>query len=123
MSALDIVPVNGSDRAWTRHRYILAFGAYGWTRLMVWANSLDDALDEAVDWIADNEPGLLVDETVQYAYNFAIGEGVDEDEARELAEADTTCAGNAGHYLASWEWHVLAEVPSRAEVLALQGRS
>lgn len=42
-----ITLVNPSDKSWTKHRYILSFGAYGWTRLMVWANSVGDALDEA----------------------------------------------------------------------------
>lgn len=118
-----IVIVNGSDRAWARHRYILAFGAYGWTRLMVWANGIDSALDEAVDWIAKNAPGLLCDDTVQYAYKFAIGEGISEERAQELAEQDTTCAGNAGHYIASHEWFILAEDPTRAQVLEIQGRA
>jgi hypothetical protein len=45
-----IIPINGSDRDWTKHRYIPCFGAYGDTLLMVWANDLDDALDECVDW-------------------------------------------------------------------------
>jgi hypothetical protein len=114
-----IIPVNGSDRNWTKHRYILAFGAYGWTRLMVWANSLEDALDEAIDWIAENAPGLLCDDQVAEAYREAITEGKSEDEAHEIATEDTTCGGNAGHYILSWEWCIVAEDPSRAEVLSL----
>jgi hypothetical protein len=110
--------VNPTDRDWTHHRYILAFGAYGWTRLMVWANSLDAALDEAIDWIANNAPGLLADEQVNEAYREAIAEGKTEEEAQEEAEIDTTCGGNSGHYLLSWEWTVIAEDPSRAEVKA-----
>jgi len=113
------VIVNPTDRDWTKHRFILAFGAYGWTRCMVWANDLDDALDEAVDWIADHEPGLLADEAVQEEYKLAISEGCDEDEAQERADIDTTCAGNEGHYLLSWEWTIVAEDPSRADVVAM----
>ena len=41
-----LVLVNPTDRDWTKGRYVLAFGAYGWTRLMVWASSLEDALIE-----------------------------------------------------------------------------
>jgi hypothetical protein len=126
----EVIPVNGSDRDWTHHRYILWFGAYGWTRLMVWANSLDDALDECVDWIVEHAPGLLADETVQDEYKCelaeAVAEGLDEESAaeraQERAEVDTTCAGNCGHYLNSWEWGILAEDPTRAEILKIQGR-
>jgi hypothetical protein len=117
-----IVPVNPGDREWTNHRYILAFGAYGDTLLMAWANNLGDALDECVDWIADNAPGLLCDEAVHDEYRAAIAEGLDEEAAQERATIDTTCAGNAGHYLHSWEWSIAAEDPTRAEILALQGR-
>ena len=90
---------------------------------MVWANGIEDALDEAVDWIADNAPGLLCDDTVAYAYKFAIGEGVSEERAQELAEQDTTRAGNAGHYILSHEWLILAEDPTRAQILEPQGRA
>lgn len=126
----EITPINASDRDWTRHRYILWFGAYGDTRLMVWANSLDDALDECIDWIADNAPGLLADEQVEEAYKEALAEalaeGLDQEEAEERAQdeamVDTTCGGNCGHYLLSWEWGILAEDPTRADILELQGR-
>jgi len=145
-----ITPINSSDKSWTRHRYVLAFGAYGDTRLLVWANSLDDALDECVDWIADNAPGLLADDQVaeEYerlmsegktctrcwngAYGDDVGECLDckgegiisltEEEAHEEATIDTTCAGNCGNYILSHEWMILAEDPDRATMLALLGR-
>ncbi len=117
MSKIEIV--NPRDRDWTRHRYILCFGAYGWTKLMVWANSLDSALDEAVDWIVDNAPGLLADEQVAEEYARAIAEGMSEEEALEEAEVDTTCAGNCGNYILSHEWGVVVEDPTRAQVLEL----
>ena len=111
--------VNSGDRDWTKHRFILCFGAYGWARCMVWANSLDGALDEAVDWIADHMPGLLADGEVQEAYDLAIAEGCGEDVAQERAEMDMVRAGNEGHYLPSWEWGLVAEDPTHAEVVAL----
>ena len=114
-----IIAVNGTDRNWTKHRYILAFGAYGLLRLMVWGNSLEDALDSSVDWIADNARGLLCDEAVDSAYLEARDRGLSEDEAWEEATVDTVCAGNSGHYLNGSEWTVVAEDPSRSEVLAL----
>lgn len=118
----EIIPVNGSDRDWTHHRYIFACGAYGDTLLMVWANSLEAALDEAVDWIADHEPGLLVDDAVNDAYREGIANGLSEEEAQEQAEIDTTCAGSSGHYLNSWEWTIVVEDPTRDDVLRIQGR-
>jgi hypothetical protein len=115
--------VNPGDRTRTRHRYVLWFGAYGWTRLMVWANSLDDALDEAVDWIVDHAPGLLCDDVVAEEYGRAIAAGMTPEAAQEEAEEDTTCAGNYGNRILSWEWGIVAENPSRAEVLEMLGRT
>lgn len=118
MGERKIVAVNGGDRAWTRQRFVLAFGAVGTTYLMVWANGIDSALDEAVDWLADHAPGLLCDDEVASAYNEAVAEGKDDEAALQEAEADTTCAGNCGHYLRSDEWTIALANPTRAEVLA-----
>lgn len=122
--------VNPSDSAWTRHRYVLAFGAYGWTILVAHANSLDDALDECIDWIVDNEPGLICDAAVSeaYALNLAanLAAGLDEETARsraaEDAEIDTTVGGNCANRINSWEWSIVAEDPDRACILKLAGR-
>lgn len=116
-----IVLVNPRNRHFTRGRYVFAFDAYGSTVLCVWENTLEDALDEAIDWIADNAPGLLADEAVAEEYNRAIEEGLSEDEAREQAETDTTCGGNAGHYVNSWEWSIVAENPTRTEIIEIIG--
>ena len=118
----DIIAVNSSDRDWTKHRYILCFGAYGWTKLMVWANHLEDALDEAIDYIADNYPGLLCDDTVAEEYNRLVADGMDPDKAHEEATVDNTCGGNCGHYINSWEWGIVAEDPTREEIKQLQDR-
>jgi len=105
--------INSTDRDWTKHRFVLAFGAYGWTVCLVWANHLEDALDECIDWIADNKPGLLYDEAVQRAFQAAIAKGKSEEDAIAEAETDMTCAGNNGRYIASWDWTILAEDPDR----------
>ena len=114
--------VNPGDRDWTKHRYVLQFGAYGWTVLLVWANSLDDALDESIDWIVDHAPGLLCDDEVQEEYERLIAEGKSEEEAQEEAEVDTTCGGNAGNRINSWDWAIVAEDPSRDVLLTIMGR-
>ena len=116
-----IVIVNSRDSG--SERFVLYFGAYGWMRLMVWADHLEDALDECVDWIAEHAPGLLMNDEVSEAYNQAIADGCSEDSAHEQATQDMTCAGNAGDYLASWEWGIVAENPTRAQVLELLGRT
>ena len=100
--------------------FVLQFGAYGWTRLALWGDSLEDCLDEAVDCIADNAPGLLCDDQVAEAYNEAyadaIANGIRPERAgilaQEEAEQDTTCAGNEGHYILSHEWAIVAEDPT-----------
>lgn len=114
--------VNATDAHFTRRRYLFAFGAYGATRLLVWSNSLDDALDIATDYLATHAPGLLADDAVADEYQRAMAEGLDEQRAMAFAEVDTTACGD-GHYLHSWEWTVVAVDPSRAFLLGLQGRS
>ena len=115
--------VNPNDGGWTNGRFVLAFGAYASIYLVVWANGLDDALDGAVDWIVDHKPGLLCDDQVSELYKEALAEGCSEERAHEKAEVDCTCAGNAGNYIPSWEWSVVAENPSRQQMLAILGRS
>lgn len=114
-----ITLVNPSDRDWTRSRYILHVGPYGWSKYMVWANCLGDALDEVVDHLAENSPGMLYDDQVAEEYNRCIAMGMPEEEAIELAESDMMVAGNCGNYIASWEWGILAENPTRDELLEL----
>ena len=112
-----LILVNPHDR--TSSRFVLAFGAYGWTVLVCWANSLEDALDEAIDWIVDNEPGLLADDAVREAYEQAIADGMSEEDAQTESEIDVTCGGNCGNYIHSAEWSIVSENPTRAEMLAL----
>lgn len=113
----------GSYPAW-----VLAFGAYGNEYVLAYADHLEDALDECVDWIASNAPGLLADDEVTAEYKRLHAEAVaagahPEDErvierCQEEATVDTTCAGNDGHYLHSWEWTVCLEDPDRDALIA-----
>ncbi len=50
---------NPTDKGLWQHSYVLAFGAYGNTLVLAYADSLDAALDGCVDWIAEHAPGLL----------------------------------------------------------------
>jgi hypothetical protein len=122
--------VNPSQRdGWMRtYCYVFAFGAYGWTRLMVWGDSLDSALDEAIDWLVENEPGHIVDEQVNEEYERLCeeyGPLLLTDEVRqqlqEEAEQDTTCGGNCGNRILSHEWSILAEDPTAEDLRAILG--
>lgn len=114
-----VVLVNPENRDWTSNVYILCFGAYGWTRLMLWENHLEDALDTAVDWLAENSPGLLCDEEVHEAYKQCVEDGMSEEDAIAYAEEDTTQAGNCGNYLLSYEWGIVGENLSRDALRSL----
>lgn len=116
-----VVLVNPIDRG-ADHRYIFALGAYGWTKVMIWADSLDSALDAAVDWCRDYAPGLLANEQRDEAYDDAVRSGLTHEEAWDAAHVNLTIAGNWGDTIRSDEWHIVAEDPSRSEVLAILGR-
>jgi len=111
--------VNPSDKNWTSTRWVILMGAYGWTRCLVWANSLDSALDEAIDWAAENAPGLLCNDLVQEAYDEAIADGHSEEKAWEIATEDTTCGGNCGDRILSHEWSYI-EAPDRETLIRLR---
>ena len=112
--------INPGDSDWTKHRYILAFGAHHETRVLVHANSLDHALDEAGDFLAEKFPGCLADIQVQEAFDEAREAGLSHDESWERALVDVTAAGNDGHYLLSWEWGINAEDPTDEYLATLQ---
>jgi hypothetical protein len=128
MGLRDIKIANPSGRSFYDQRFVLAFGAYGDTYVLAYADSLESALDECVDWIAENAPGLLADNEVFAAYKEALAEAVaagadPEDEsvintAQESATVDTTQAGNYGNYLHSWEWTIALENPTKATLIA-----
>lgn len=99
-------------------KFVLWFGpAFAPIRLMVWARSLEAALDECVSWLEDHAPEVFCDDYVAKEYRRFREEGKSEEEARELAEQDTTiCDG--GHYIASEEWGIIFENPTRKELEA-----
>jgi hypothetical protein len=114
-----ITQVNPADRSWTKRTYLFAFGTYGERLLLVWANGVDAGFDEAIDWVADNAPGRLCDDSVQEEYKRLVAEGKSEDEAWEEATVDTTCGGNNGHYIPSSDWTIVGEDMTTAELVAI----
>ena len=138
-----LIIVNPEDRAnhqskWIRHygakRYVLSFGVVGTTHLMVWGHSLEDALETAAGWLADNAPGhimpawgekhtALVRECCEergLPYPPPDGADLEGDgyyDAQEDAESDLTYTESG--YLTSYEWFVtLDEHATRADVKA-----
>jgi hypothetical protein len=104
--------VNPGDKSFTSRRYLVSLGAYGSTQLLVWANDVCSAIDEAIDWASENAHGLLCNDQVREAYEEAIAEGKDEETALQAAEVDTICGGNYGNYIPSWGVHI-TENPTR----------
>lgn len=119
--------VNPVERSWTRHRYVLWFGAYGDTRLMVWANDLDSALEECAEWLAEHVPGLIMahgsPEHVDLLQEACKEHGMtwelykagdwcgDVSAVTNDAEADLTYTESG--FINSWEWGICLEDPSR----------
>lgn len=124
---------NHQERRWfdTEPRFILWFGACAPTYLMVWGD-LENALETAADWLADNAPGLIMthdSEELQELFDEAMAELYPEaesidsldshqvDACQEKATADLTYT-EAG-YLTSYEWGIaLDEHATRADVKA-----
>lgn len=125
-----VVLVNTWDQSWTRHRYVLSFGAYGSTNLMVWANDLDSAIEESAEYLAKHAPGHVMREWsdehkdlvkevceergVQWPEGFEALEDEQKGEICEQAEADLTHTESG--FLTSYEWGISLEDPSRAEL-------
>lgn len=102
------------------NRYLVQIGAYGETKLLVLANSEDDALEAAAEWCEENAPGHLANDAVCEEYERAIADGLSEEEARDRAEVDTI-ALDQGRYLLSWE--VSVHRASREDILLAQERA
>lgn len=113
--------------------YLFAFGACGPTYVLAYAYSLEDALEEAASWLADNAPGHIIKawdeehtalvreacEDAGLAYPPPEGADLEADgyfAAQEDAEADLTYT-EAG-YLTSYEWFIVGEDMTPAEIKA-----
>ena len=89
------------------------------TYVMAWGRGIDEALDNAFDWIEDYAPGLFCDDECAAEYKRAIEEGCTEDAAYKRSDEGTTHAGNAGHAMRSDDWGFAAnETTDREGILA-----
>lgn len=102
--------------SWGPRRFILQLGE---NLLLINARSLDDALDEAIDWVEENDEDLLVDDQINEEYQRLLAEGVDEQEASEQAEVDTTTGGNHSRHIMSDAWSIVAEDPDDDTVVKI----
>ncbi len=89
--------------------FAFTFGAYGWTRLIVWEASdhIEDALEKAAEWLAEHAPGILTsEEEVGKLIDEAKEEkpGADEEEVFTTATQDMTYTESG--WIPSWEWTV-----------------
>ncbi len=126
-----IIIVNPNDKSWMRHSYLLWIGEGMPRYLMIYANSLDDAFDELIDWASDNAPGLLADDQVNEEYTRLRNEFIEENghdpdddeemQIREQAEADTVTGGNAGNHIEPHTWGIIAEDPTDRDLLVEAG--
>jgi len=94
------------------------FGAYGWTKVRVWADSYEDAFEIASEWLDDHAPGHLIRLTKEDWKEAADELGLDpetedeneQEEIRTKAEADLIVIGHTtlkhGQYIAAWECQV-----------------
>ena len=110
---IDARVANPGDQSWTKNKYVLDFGAYGDTRIIAYANSLDDALDACGDWLIANAPGLLATDAVNDEFTRLKADGATDEAAREAATVDTISIDSGNHYLHAWELALVAENPDR----------
>ncbi len=95
--------------------WLFQFGAYADRRVLVWEDSLEDALEIAADTLLEHAPGTFtsneeIDELFKEALAEAVAEGADTEDddvirkAQEQATMDLTYTESG--YLPSWEWTV-----------------
>ncbi len=87
--------------------YGLQFGAYGWTKVLVWSRSLEKALEEAAGWLADHAPGIFVDQDELARLEKEYREehpDADDDDVSQGAYEDLTYTESG--YIPSWEWGI-----------------
>lgn len=110
------------------HTFVLTFqGDY----LVIYAGSLDNAIDEMIDWVAENHPDELVDDQVNEAFRTALeANEIDPDSdldwddddvqaAQQEAEADTTQGGNNAHYINSDDWSIVSDGASHSDLVEI----
>lgn len=124
---------NFNDHNFHDQMFVLWFGGDGISAryVVVFANHLEDALEEGIDYVAENYPGLLANEQIVEEYNRLRQEFVDEHERepddeeemalQEEAEVDTTTDGQ-GNAIMSDHWGISMENPSLQDLVDFVNR-
>lgn len=118
----------------SKQLFLMQFGAYGTTYLFVWADHLEDALKESVEWLDDNAPGHLTDVTEDDLKESAEDLGIawedhwpdwndrNFEKVVEHAEADLYVVGHTtlknGQYLESDWWGGEVTNPEEFNIVA-----
>ena len=104
---------NPNEHAFQDQLFYFQFGAYACTHVLVFADSFEDALEEAAEWLRAHAPGVfhersaedLADARKELAEERGVKpEDLDDAEVEEFATQDLTYTESG--YLASWEWFV-----------------
>lgn len=112
--------VDPSGRGQELALYQMWAGTYGDTRVYIWADSLESAFEELVEWLDDNAPGILTtfDESdyraaakdlgIEWQPNWPDWEDRKFEKVAEQTEADHTVIGHTtlkhGTHIASDDW-------------------
>lgn len=100
--------INPSEGSWKNTLWHLTFGAYGDTHLLVWADGLDDALEEAVEYFVDKKKwGFVM--TPEQALDAAGEEPTEENIERLYNGEFDMSVGHGGYggetwFVTSYEW-------------------
>lgn len=99
-------------------RFLFAIGNQGFDPhyILAYGNSLESALSEAIEWVAQHDPALLCTDVVQEQFDELIEAGADENDAWEEATIDTTCNDDGNHYISSDDWSIVLEEPSTVQL-------
>lgn len=116
--SLRINVANADHKNWTQP-WILCFGAYGETRVLAYAVSLEDALEVCAEWLLGNRPGVFCTVEVQEEFADRLLEGLSTEDAWDTATVDTTSVLDGEHFLHSWEWSLVAENPTPKQIADL----
>jgi hypothetical protein len=96
--------------------FAMHFGAYGTTRLLLWADHLETALELAAEWLAQYAPGhISTEEHIGQLVKEVQEEepGISDEDAYEKATADLTYTESG--YLTSYEWTV-DDIPKSSDL-------
>ena len=114
---------NPHEKQWTNNKFVLWFGAYGATHILAYGQ-LEEALEAAAEYCVEQGWfGLVTPHDSKAAKEmFAdardeLGPVADESEVFEHAMIDHTYTESG--VIASWEWGITIENPTKADLIRL----